>query len=185
MRASVYIATSLDGFIARSDGDLDWLDEAGEEVEPESEEDYGYQAFMDTVDVLVMGRHTFEKVLTLGPWPFESKRVVVLTSRPLMVPDDLRPVIEVMSGTPEEIAAHLQESGAEHIYVDGGRTIQRFLEAGLIQRLIITRVPVLIGSGIPLIGQLSKDVRLRHLATRSYANGFVQSEYEIEPVAYS
>lgn len=181
MRASVYIATSLDGFIARSDGDLDWL-EAGETGgEGESEEDYGYRAFMGTVDVLVMGRHTFEKVLTLGPWPFESKRVVVLTSRPLMVPEDLRDSIEVMSGPPEEIVSHLQESGAEHLYVDGGRTVQRFLEAGLIQRLTITRIPVFIGSGIPLIGQLTEDIRLRHVTTRSYANGFVQSEYEVLP----
>ncbi len=178
MRASVYIATSLDGFIARSDGDLDWLD-VEEDRKGESGEDYGYQAFMDTVDVLVMGRHTFEKVLTLGPWPFASKRVVVLTSRPLMVPEDLRDSIEVMSGPPEEIVGHLQESGAEHLYVDGGRTIQRFLEAGLIQRLTITRIPVFIGSGIPLIGQLSEDIRVRHLATRSYANGFEQSDYEV------
>lgn len=176
MKASVYIATSLDGFIARPDGELDWLGGGNG-----SGEDYGYQAFMDTVDVLVMGRHTYEKVLTFGAWPYDSKRVVVLSSRPLVIPEHLSPSVEAMSCSPEELVQRLAERGAEHLYVDGGRTIQRFLAAGLIQRLIITRVPVLIGAGIPLFGQLPRDIRLRHAETRSYATGLVQSEYEVLP----
>jgi dihydrofolate reductase len=84
-----------------------------------------------------------------------------------------------MAGPPAEIAARLADLGATHVYVDGGLTIQDFLRAGLVQRLIITRVPVLIGEGIPLFGALPRDVRLRHVATRHYPSGLVQSEYVV------
>lgn len=175
MKASVYIATSLDGYIARPDGGIDWL---GEEEE-EGDEDYGYHAFMETVDVLVMGRNTYEKVLTFGDWPFASQRVVVLTSRPLQIPESLNETVQVMSGSPESVVQQLEQQGARHLYVDGGQTIQRFLAAGLIQRLIITRVPVLIGEGIPLFGPIPQDIRLAHIQTTAYATGLVQSEYEV------
>jgi len=88
--------------------------------------------------------------------------------------------VEQMAGPPAEIVAKLMASGVQHIYVDGGQTIQRFLRAGLVDRITITRVPVLIGEGIPLFGSLSKDVKLRHVATRSYPSGLVQSRYEVE-----
>jgi dihydrofolate reductase len=172
MKATVYIATSLDGFIARPDGDLDWLPVP---VDPAGE-DYGYAAFMKTVDVIVMGRGTYEKVLTFGAWPYE-KPVVVLSSRKLAAPPQTGASIEMMSGAPAEIVARLESRGLQHAYVDGGVTIQRFLDAGLIQRMIITRIPVLIGAGIPLVGPLKHDVPLQHVATRTYANGLVQSEY--------
>ena len=185
MKASVYIATSLDGFIAREDGDLDWLEGSGEEVakevsEDESQgEDYGYRAFMDSVDALVMGRNTFEKVLSLGPWGYGDKPVFVLSSRPLEIPDHLSQTVEAMSGSPEEVVARLSERGMTHLYIDGGVTVQRFLRARLIQRLVITRMPVLIGTGIPLFGPLGEDIKLRHVRTQSYPSGFVQSEYEV------
>jgi dihydrofolate reductase len=85
----------------------------------------------------------------------------------------------MMAGTPHEVVARLSQRGMKHLYIDGGVTIQRFLEAGLIQRLIITRIPVLLGSGIPLFGPVSRDIRLEHVATRSYPSGMVQSEYLI------
>jgi dihydrofolate reductase len=171
MTASVFIGISVDGFMARSNGDLDWLPEDGGEP-------HGYDEFMASVDAIVIGRKTFEKVLTLGPWPYGDKRVVVLSSRPV----DLSAaggVVEQMAGPPAEIASQLAASGARHVYVDGGITIQRFLNAGLIQRLIITRVPVLIGDGIPLFGTLPRDIRLRHVATRHYPSGLVQTEYQV------
>jgi dihydrofolate reductase len=84
-----------------------------------------------------------------------------------------------MSGTPNEIARRLTQRGHKHVYIDGGETIQGFLEAGLIQRIVVTRIPVLLGSGIPLFGTLSRDIRLQHVATRSYASGMVQTEYAI------
>jgi len=172
MTASVFIATSLDGYIARPDGALDWL--PGNDVE-----EHGYDEFMAAVDALVMGRNTFETVLSFNAWPYGTKPVVVLTSRPSKVVAPDGAVCEAMSGTPQEIVARLSERGMTHLYIDGGITVQRFLEAGLIQRMIITRIPVLLGSGIPLFGALSHDIRLTHVATRSYASGLVQSEYMI------
>ena len=172
MKASVFIATSLDGFIARLDGALDWLPVNGGER-------HGYDEFMATVDALVIGRKTFETVLTFDAWPYGRKPVVVLSTRPseLTAPDGA--VCEVMAGTPHEIVARLTQRGLKHLYVDGGVTIQGFLEAGLIQHLTITRIPVLLGSGIPLFGSLTHDIRLKHVGTRSYPSGMVQSAYVI------
>jgi dihydrofolate reductase len=114
----------------------------------------------------------------MDEWPYGKKRVVVLSSRPVDL-SGVDGVVEQMSGTPAEIVSRLAESGARHLYVDGGITIQGFLRAGLVQRLVITRVPVLIGEGVPLFGALPHDVQLRHIATRHYPSGLVQSEYEI------
>jgi len=173
---SVYIATSLDGFIARENGDLDWLMSAGGGGEGE---DYGYKAFIDTVDVIVMGRNTYEKVLTFGDWPYGTKRLVIMSSSSPAIPEKIASSVEVTSSPPGELVARLDGQGVKHIYVDGGKTIQGFLRAGLISRLIITKIPVLIGRGIPLFGPLEVDIKLRHIQTRGYPSGFVQSEYEV------
>jgi dihydrofolate reductase len=172
MKVSVFIGTSVDGFIARRNGVFDFLMEGGGEP-------HGYNEFIASVDAIVMGRNTFEKVLALGAWPYGDKRVVVLSSRPVDLSPASGAVVEQMAGATAEIVSQLAASGAHHLYVDGGNTIQRFLCEGLIQRLIITRVPVLIGDGIPLFGTLPRDVRLRHAATRHYSSGLVQSEYHI------
>ena len=171
MMVSVFVGTSVDGFIARANDDLDWL--------PADAEPHGYDEFIASIDAIVMGRKTFEKVLTLGPWPYGEKRVVVLSSRPVDLSMAAGGVVEQMAGPPAEIVSRLAASGAHHLYVDGGITIQEFLRAGLVQRLVITRVPVLIGDGIPLFGALPRDVRLHHVATRSYPSGLVQSEYQV------
>lgn len=176
MKASVFIATSLDGYIARENGDIDWLSVAEGEG---SDEDYGYQDFIDSVDILVMGRNSYEKVLSFGQWPYGNKPVVVLTSRSLKIPDDLAETVEAKSSSPAELVKQLSERGARHAYIDGGKTIQGFLAAGLIQQIIITRIPILIGGGIPLFGPLNKDIKLRHIETRSFASGLVQSRYEV------
>ena len=171
MKASVFIGTSLDGFIARPNGAFDFLPEGGGEP-------HGYQEFMATVDALVIGRNTFETVLAFSEWPYAGKPVFVLSSRSLpAVPPGAE--VEHMSGDPAAIVSRLAARGIQHIYVDGGVTIQRFLRAGLIQRLIITRVPVLVGTGIPLFGPLDRDIVLTHVATRQYPSGLVQSEYVI------
>jgi dihydrofolate reductase len=174
MKASVFIATSLDGFIARQDGALDWLPADGGEP-------HGYLEFITTVDAIVIGRKTFETVLAFEAWPYGKKPVVVLstTLSGLTVPDGA--VCELMAGTPDEIVSRLTQRGMKHLYIDGGVTIQRFIAAGLIQNLTITRIPVLLGSGIPLFGSLSHDLRLEHVTTRSYPSGLVQSEYIIAP----
>jgi dihydrofolate reductase len=171
VEASVFIATSLDGFIARTNDDLDWLPAGGGE-------EHGYEAFMATVDALVIGRRSFEKILTFDTWPYGDKPVYVLSTHPI-VPAPAEAVVERLCGTPQEVVTQLARRGVEHIYVDGGVTIQRFLQAGLIQRLIITRVPVLLGDGIPLFGPLDHDIILKPIWTRQYATGLVQTEYEI------
>ena len=171
MKASVFVGTSLDGFLARADGRLDFLPDDGGEP-------HGYDEFMATVDALVLGRNTFDIVLKFPTWPYGEKPVFVLSRRALP-PVPPGAVVERMAGEPADIAAMLSARGIAHAYVDGGITIQRFLRAGLIQRIVVTRVPVLIGSGIPLFGALSRDVLLKHVATRSYASGLVQSEYDV------
>ena len=172
MKVSVFVGTSVDGFIARPNGDFDFLPAGGGEP-------HGYDEFMASVDALVIGRKTFETVLRLAVWPYGDKRVVVLSSRPVDLSAARGGKVEQMSGAPAEIVSKLAASGAQHLYVDGGITIQRFLRAGLVQRLIITRVPVLIGEGIPLFGTLPHDVRLRHIATEHFATGLVKSEYQV------
>jgi dihydrofolate reductase len=172
MLASVFIGTSVDGFIARPDGALDFLP-------PDGGEPHGYNEFFATVDALVIGRGTFETVLAFPEWPYGDKRVIVLSSRRLDLSKAPADLVEQMQGSPREIVSALEARGIRHIYVDGGVTIQRFLRDGLIQRLIVTRVPVLIGQGIPLFGSLPKDIRLEHVQTQSYPSGLVKTEYRV------
>jgi dihydrofolate reductase len=174
MTASVFVGISVDGFMARPNHELDFLDAGGNEP-------HGYDEFIASVDAIVIGRKTFDKVLTLGPWAYGKKRVVVLSSRSVDLSTAKGGNVEQMAGDPADIVARLAATGANHLYIDGGETIQRFLCAGVIQRLVITRVPVLIGQGIPLFGALPHDIRLRHIATRQYPGGLVQSEYEVAP----
>ncbi len=172
MKASVFIGTSLDGFIARKNGEFDFLPTDGGES-------HGYDDFIASVDTIVIGRKTFEVVLPMKPWPYGNKRVVVLSSRPLDFSAVVGGVVEQLAGSPAEIVSKLAATGVQHAYIDGGITIQNFLRAGLIQHLTITRVPVLIGDGIPLFGSLPQDIHLRHIATRPYPSGLVSSEYEV------
>ena len=171
VKASVFIATSLDGFIARANDDLDWLP-------PDGGEEHGYEAFMASVGALVIGRRTYEKVLTFDTWPYGEKPVFVLSTHELPSPPR-GAVMERLTGDPADILANLEARGVRHVYVDGGITIQRFLAAGLIQHLTITHIPVLLGGGIPLFGELEADIHLNPIATRQYSSGLVQSEYVV------
>jgi dihydrofolate reductase len=171
MPCSVFVGISVDGFMARPDGAVDFL--------PETPEPHGEAEFFSSVDAMVIGRGTYEWVVSYGQWPYGKMRIVVLSTRTLDFNPFPQARVEQMSGEPAEIVAKLAAGGAHHLYVDGGVTIQRFLRAGLIDRLIVTRVPVLIGQGIPLFGSLPHDVPLRHVRTESYASGLVQSEYEV------
>jgi dihydrofolate reductase len=172
MKISVFIGTSVDGFIARRNGAFDFLPEGGGEP-------HGYDEFIASVDALVIGRKTFETVLAFEEWPYGKKRVVVLSRGKLDFSNVRGGVVEHMSGEPTDIVAKLEASGAQHVYLDGGVTIQRFLRAGLVDRMTITRVPVLIGDGIPLFAELGRDVKLRHVATQAYGSGLVKTEYEL------
>jgi dihydrofolate reductase len=172
MRVSVFIGTSLDGFIARPNGDLDFLPVGGGES-------HGYDEFIAGVDTIVIGRKTFETVLSFDDWPYGDKRVVVLSSRPLDFSSLQNANVSQMNGSAEEIATRLAAAGSENVYVDGGITIQAFLRASLVDRIVITRVPVLIGEGIPLFGALPHDVHLKHISTRSFPSGLVTTDYQV------
>ncbi|HVM33522.1 MAG TPA: dihydrofolate reductase family protein [bacterium] len=176
---SVFCGVSLDGFLAKPNGDLDWMEGPGEGDAGAG--DHGYQAFVSGIDTLVWGRKTFEKVMTFDKWYHGDKRVVVLSSKPLdlALARERGGHVEQMSGPPAEVAARLGAGGSKHLYIDGGLTCQAFLRAGLIQRLIISQLPILLGQGIPLFGPLNQDVRLKLVSSRVYPGGMVQSEYQV------
>jgi dihydrofolate reductase len=173
MQISVYIAVSFDGFIARRDGGLDWLLDTRYELKGE---DYGYAVFNKDVDALVMGRGSYNKALEFESWPYPAQRVVVMTRTPLPSPDDR---VEVSALAPQQLVQELSAQGCRKIYLDGGQLIQSFLREKLVTDLTITRLPVLIGDGLPLFGALPGDVFLRHTETKAWPNGFVQSRYEV------
>jgi dihydrofolate reductase len=171
MKATVFVGVSVDGFLARPDGSFDFLPTDGGE-------DHGFREFLASVDVLIMGRKTYESVLPFDSWPYGATPVIVLSSRPL-APAPSGVTVEHMNGEPTEIVAKLEARGIRHAYVDGGVTIQAFLRAGLITQLVVTRVPVLIGEGLPLFGATGRDIRLTHVSTKSYPSGLVSSVYDV------
>ncbi len=167
----VYIATSLDRFIARPDGALDWLGGG-----PEGE-DFGWAEFLASVDHIVMGRITFEQVVSFGQWPYEGTPLTVLSTTLETVPEHLAGKAEILSGEPGAVLDHLARRGRWRVYVDGGATVQRFLRADLVDELVLSTIPVLIGDGIPLFGSLDSDLRWQHRSTVTYDQGLVQSTY--------
>lgn len=176
-RCSVFVATSLDGFIARSDGNIDWLNEANAMVP--AGEDCGFRVFMDAIDVLVMGRNTFEQVRTFADWPYGATPVVVMSHHEVILPPGLPPTCTVSNETPTGLVTRLAAQGARRLYIDGGLTIQSFLSAGLIDDITITTIPVLLGSGKRLFGPRPTDLSLAHERTVTYDFGFVQTRYRV------
>ena len=166
---SLFIATSLDGFIARRNGDISWLTPDGVDIG-----DTGYDAFMGSVDALVMGRGTYETVLRFGQWPYAGRRVLVLSTT-LTDEDDRVEVHRSVASVVDTLTA----AGVKRVYVDGGQAVQSFLRAGLIADLTLTWVPILLGDGIRLFGPLDRDVKLVHRATQVLGGGFVQSTYDV------
>lgn len=173
----VFIATSLDGFIARENGDIDWLlkhDQAGE--------DHGYDAFIENIDVIVMGRGTYEAVRSMGEW-FYNRPVLVLSSQLAgqQVPSELAGKVRFTDKSPRQAMEMLQSEGVKRAYVDGGRVIRSFLALDMISDMVITQVPVLLGTGRPLFGGDPRDIPLAHKAIRAFPSGLVQSRYEVLP----
>ena len=173
MHATVYIATSLDGYIARPDGAIDWL----ESVEVPEGEDLGFMDFIGSIDGLVMGRNTYEVVMAMDvDWPY-TVPVFVVSSRGVEVPDELTERISHRGESPSELCAALDAQGIARIWVDGGALISSFLAEGLIDRIIITTLPLLLGEGIPLFGSFPGDIRLDLESVNGYANGMIQTAY--------
>jgi len=175
--AHVFIAISLDGFIARQGGDIDWLFQRDDPTE-----DHGYLTFMADKDVIVMGRCTYEKALTFDAWPYDCPVVVLskqLADAP--IPQELKGKVRFSAAAPQEVMAELATQNLRRVYVDGGQVVQSFLRQGLITDMVITSVPVLIGSGRPLFGPLSQDIDLKLVSSRSFPSGLVQSTYRVAP----
>ncbi len=172
MKVSVFCAASLDGFLARADDSIDWL-------KPFEGDPHGYEEFVATIDAVLIGRRTFEVVLGFGQW-FYTKPVFVLsrTLKSLTLPQGA--VCELISGEPREVLHRLKQLGYHHIYIDGGMVIQQFLRAGLLDTLTVTHIPIVLGDGIPLFGSLGREVHVRHVATRTFPSGMVQSTYDVE-----
>ncbi len=156
MRTVVYIATSLDGFIARPDGDIEWL----VNIPNPDNSDFGYGEFIAGIDAILMGRNTYEKALSFEPWPY-NRPVFVLSNILESIPHELEGKAEIINGTLKDILKRLEGRGIKNLYVDGGRTIQSFLKEDLIDEMIITTVPILLGEGIPLFGHLDDDLKFK------------------------
>lgn len=178
-RCSVFIATSLDGMIARTDGSIDWL-EAVQRRLPAGE-DCGYGEFFRRIDGLVMGRRTFEQVLTFSEWPYGATPIYVLSRRGITLPAGIPPSVRVTAETPTELLDRLSSLGHRHLYVDGGMTVQSFLAAGLLDELTITLIPTVLGAGRPLFGPMMADLALELQTTRCFPGGLVQNTYRVLP----
>ncbi|WHS60689.1 dihydrofolate reductase family protein [Pseudomonas sp. G2-4] len=173
--AHVFIATSLDGFIARPDGDIDWLLQRDDPTE-----DHGYSDFIADKNVIVMGRGSYEKVLTFDTW-FYERPVVVLSERLAgsPVPEALKGKVSFSNLSPRGVMEELARQGVRRVYVDGGQVVQSFLRDGLVADMVITTVPVLIGAGRPLFGALQQDIELKLVSSRCFPSGLVQSTYRL------
>lgn len=171
MKTFVYVGTSLDGFIARKNGDFDWLNPFNNKEVYQS-----YNEFIKNIDAIVIGRGTFETVLKFSEWPYDRK-VFVLSSSIKETPPSLKGKVTFLSLKPAEVLIHISKQGFSSLYIDGGKVIQSFLKADLIDEMIITQVPMLIGNGIPLFGEIEKDIHFAHLRTDVYSNGLVKSHY--------
>lgn len=174
METLVYIATSLEGYISRPEGELDWL--MDDDFVDEGE-DYGFAQLFKSVSCLAIDEQTFETVLHSPEWPFADKRLVVMSQHLEALPEGLPETVELFDGTPAELIKQLKRDGEKRLLLDGGSLIREFTTAALVDRFILTRIPVLIGSGVPLFGALQRDLKLKHIRTQSYPSGLVQSEY--------
>jgi dihydrofolate reductase len=178
IKLSAFVATSLDGYIARYNGKLDWLETNSNKLN--APQDYGYDALIGSVDCVVMGRNTFEKVVSFPTWPYHNKRLIVLSRRWKQVPDQFADLAELYSGKVELLTVELQNQGVRRVYIDGGITIQSFLQAGLLSDITVTTVPILLGGGIPLFSTIKNDVALELVKSESFESGFVQSKYNFK-----
>lgn len=184
MKCSAFIATSVDGFIARPDGNVDWLHSSGnQDVDMGNQADMGFYDYLAEVDCLIMGRKTMEVIANMNlsddQWPYGDMKIVVLSSSITEIPTSLRSNAMVFSGELKELMSTLESEGLKHAYIDGGSTIQQFIREGLMSEMTIARVPVLLGEGIPLFTTLGREVKLKDAETTAYPNDFVQVKYRL------
>lgn len=169
-KISIYIAVSIDGYIARKDGGLDWL-----EYGHTGDEDYGFKKFINSIDALILGRNTYEVVCAFGEWPYKGKRVIVLSD----TLKEVREEAELFCGQLTNLVSMLHSKGIKHVWIDGGITVSKFLELGLVDEITISVIATILGSGIPLFNVMNREHRCRLLSTQSYPSGLVQLKYEV------
>ncbi len=168
-KVSIFIAMSLDGYIARVDNSLDWLEKIHD-----CNEDYGHGAFFTDIDTLILGRKSYEVITSFSKWPYQGKRTVVL-SKTLQ---SVREEAELYSAHPEKLLSKLQDEGVRHIWIDGGITVSRFLDLGAVDFLTVTMIPILLGSGIPLFS-VKNETSLKLIYYKTYESGLVQMCYRL------
>ena len=182
MKCSVFIATSVDGFIAREDGSVGWLDTAGTH-EVEKVLDMGFNDYISSVDCMVMGRKCMEMIssmnLTPQQWPYGNAKIIVLSHTLRQAPKNMKDKVEMYSGDPKTLIFKLKSEGYKHAYIDGGTTIQTFLHLKLINEMTITIAPILLGEGKPLFGKTCKDIKLEKAKVAAFANDFIQVKYKV------
>ncbi|RKF20323.1 dihydrofolate reductase [Alginatibacterium sediminis] len=184
MKCSVYIAASLDGFIAKTDGSVDWLHTTGKpEADLGEHADMGFGDYMASIDCMIMGRKCMQSIaameLTAEQWPYGDTRIIVLSNTLTSAPDSLKDKVEMYSGDLKDLITQLDKDGHKHAYVDGGNTIQAFINLQLIDEMTITQLPILIGEGIPLFAKTNQDIKLEHAQATAFANDFVQVKYSL------
>ncbi len=184
MKCSVFIATSVDGFIAKKDGGVDWLHTAGNSAADMGDQaDMGFDDYMASVDCMVMGRKCMEMIssmnLTPEQWPYGDTRIIVLSNTLKEAPKNMKGKVEMYSGDLEILMSKLKAEGHKHAYIDGGTTIQAFINLGLIDEMTISRAPVLLGEGIPLFGKTDKEIKLEHVQALAFANDFIQETFVV------
>ncbi len=169
-KISVYIASSLDGYIAREDGSLDWLDQVGG-----YDEDYGFQKLLDSIDAVILGRNTYEVAAPVADWPYKGKRLIVL-SRSLQT---VREGAEIFCGDLTQLLSQLHADGIQHIWIDGGSTISQFLDLQMVDLITLSIIPIILGKGIPLFKPISKEISCCSVSAQSYPSGLVQLVYKV------
>lgn len=176
MTNTVYCAVSLDGFIADTNHGVEFLESAGP---GEEGEDFGWADFFNPIDAIVMGRNTYDVFLGFGMWPYDDKKIIVLSNRDITIPDDYKDKVSAFAGFPDQIVEHAKSLGHDNLYIDGGIVVQQFLSAGLVDKIVITIIPILIGEGISLFGPLNENIKLETVKADKFDNGIVQLHYDV------
>lgn len=185
MKCSVFIATSLDGFIARNNGSVDWLHTSGKpDADMRDQADMGFNDYLSSIDCIIMGRKCMEVIsnmnLTADQWPYGDKRIIVLSNTLSQAPENMKGKIELYSGDLTQLIEKLENEGHEHAYIDGGKTIQSFIQLGFIKELTISKAPIILGEGIPLFDKMNSNIELTQAKSMAYPNDFIQIKYTIK-----
>lgn len=184
MKCSAFIATSIDGYIARKNGDISWLQNAGNaDADMGENRDMGFKNYLSSVDCIIMGRNTMEKISTFNltdeEWPYGTIPIITLSTTLKSAPENMKNRVEIYAGDTFVLLEQLEKKGYTHAYIDGGATIQHFINLALIDEMTVTRVPILLGEGLSLFGKTSGDIRITEVTSKSFPNDFIQEKFSL------